>query len=355
MLYTTPLGSTVVALSDLLISLLIVAGGLAVAYLVHRLFTWLGEKARTSDTNLDGLILKILGPPLSVLVATFPVLYALKRIPAIQRRFRRWEGAETALLVLIGTWLLSNLVQKIIHHYGMPFAQKTRTTVDERMIHILDLTAVYVIWILGGLVALRTLGIKVTAFLASMGIAGLAVALAAKTVLSNMLGGITLTADPYLNMGDRIEVNEYIGDVIDINLYKTTIRTRENKIVSIPNNVLVEEVVINHELPESRTRLSLPFGVSYDADLNDLTDVVLNVLDEEDRIQADPEPEVNLTAFGDSALQFEIQVWIDSPRGRRTVRDFVYRSLYHQFDEHGIEIPYPQRVVHQRSRDAQQE
>jgi len=65
-------------------------------------------------------------------------------------------------------------------------------------------------------------------------------------VLSNMLGGIALTADPYLNMGDRIEVGDWVGDVVNINLYKTTIKTRDNMMVSIPNDVLVKEIVINH-------------------------------------------------------------------------------------------------------------
>ncbi len=339
--------ASTIQLLDLLISLLIVAVALVAAYLVHRVFGWLGEVARKSRYNIDGLVIKILGPPISVLVATFPILYALRRVPAIHERLRTWPGLETALLILVGTWLLASFVKKLINHYGIPFARRTETTVDERLIHILDLTAVYVIWILGILVALRTVGVKVTAFLASMGIVGLAVALAARTVLSNMLGGITLTADPYLNLGDRIEVNDWVGDVVDINLYKTTIKTRDNKIVSIPNDVLVKEIVINHELPEARTRLSLPFGVSYDSDPEEVTQIVYDILDEEDRVEDEPEPEVNMEGFGDNALEFQILVWLDSPRGRRTVRNRVYRRIFHRFNEENIEIPYPQRVVHQ--------
>jgi len=75
---------------------------------------------------------------------------------------------------------------------------------------------------------------------------------------------------------------------------------------------------------------------------------VSEIIEHPDRIEDEPEPEVNLVAFGDSAVEFEVLVWLDSPRGRRTVRDRVYRRIFNRFDEEGIEIPFSQRVVHQK-------
>ncbi|MFB6099503.1 MAG: mechanosensitive ion channel family protein [Salinibacter sp.] len=209
----------------------------------------------------------------------------------------------------------------------------------------MDLTAVYMIWIVGIPIALRELGIQVTAFLASMGIVGLAVALAAQTVLSNVLAGVTLTADPNFRVGDRIEGGEYIGDIQSINLHNTVIRTRDNEIVMIPNDVLGREVIVNHMLPEEKTRIDTTIGIAYDADLERATSILRSILEEQPRILSVPVPEINVQSLRDSAVVLQILMWIDAPRGKRSVRDDVYRETLVRFEETGIEIPFPQRVV----------
>ena len=141
---------------------------------------------------------------------------------------------------------------------------------------------------------------KSTAFLASLGIAGLAVALATKTILSNILAGVTLTADRNFRVGDRIEVGDFVGDVLGIDLHKTVIRTRENEIVMIPGDVLGTEIIVNHMLSEQKTRIELQIGVAYRTDLERATLLLQEILRTSGRI----------------------------------------------LPEAGIEIPFPQRVAH---------
>jgi MscS family membrane protein len=334
-----------ISLHQLLLSLTIVAVGCLGAYLLFHALRWLGHKADRGRFQIDGILLRILGPPVSVFVALGSVNYALYRIPQVREQFSEWEGAQRALLILTGTWILASLVKNLIREYGLPLARRTDTDLDERIVRLMDLTAVYVIWIVGVLIALRELGIQVTAFLASMGIIGLAVALAAKTVLSNVLAGVTLTADPNFRVGDRIEVGDHIGDVLSINLHKTVIRTRDNEIVMIPNDVLGREVIINHMLPQARTRIEMTIGVAYGTDLERATRILQDILHGQGRILPVPEPEVNVRTLGDSAVTLQILAWIDAPRGKRGVRDAVYRSALTQLTEAGIEIPFPQRVV----------
>ena len=199
-----------IAVAQVLVSLAIVAGGWIAGYALYHGFQWLAQKAEGGRYRIDALLLRILGPPLSVAVALVALNVALYRIPAIQEQFAQWDGAQRAVLLLTGTWILASLVKTAVREYGLPFAQRTDTDIDERIVRLLDLTAVYVIWMVGILLALGALGIQVTAFLASLGIAGLAVALAAKTILSNVLTGVTLTADRNFRVGDRIAV--YSGD-----------------------------------------------------------------------------------------------------------------------------------------------
>ena len=334
-----------VSTQTFVISLFIVAVGVLGGYLLYHLFYWLGRRANQGRYQIDGMLLRVLGPPISVLVALVSVNYALYRIPQVREQFDQWEGAQRAVFILTGTWILASLVKNLIREYGLPLAERTDTDIDERIVRLMDLTAVYVIWIVGILIALRELGIQVTAFLASMGIVGLAVALAAKTVLSNVLAGVTLTADPNFRVGDRIEVGDYIGDVLSINLHKTVIRTRDNEIVMIPNDVLGREIIINHMLPEERTRIEMTIGIAYDADLEQATSILQTLLDEQDRILSIPAPEVNVQSLGDNAIALQILVWIDAPRGKRSVRDNVYRAALTRLKDADIEIPFPQRVV----------
>lgn len=334
-----------VSINALLGSLAIVAAGGLSAYLLYYLFRWLGAKADQGRYRIDGLVLRVLGPPTSVLVMLFSVSYALYRLPAVRQQFSRWEGAQRAVLVITGTWVLASLVKNLVREYGLPLAHRTDTDIDERIVRILDLTAVYVIWVVGLIIALRELGIQVTAFLASAGIVGLAVALAAKTILSNVLAGLTLTADRNFRVGDRIEVGDYIGDVLEINLHKSVIRTLDNEIVLIPNDVLGKEVIVNHMLPEQKTRLETQIGIAYGADLERATSILQSIVQDIDRVRPEPEPEVNVAALGDNAVSLQVLVWIDGPRGKRAVRDQVYRRALARFEDAGIEIPFPQRVV----------
>lgn len=334
-----------IPLFDIVVSLILVAAGSLGAYVLYYFFRWLARSADQGRFQIDGILLRIFGPPVSVLVALASVNYALYRIPQVREQFDQWEGAQRALFILTGTWILASLVKNLIREYGLPLAERTDTDIDERVVRLLDLTAVYVIWIAGIMISLRELGIQVTAFLASMGIAGLAVALAAKTILSNVLTGVTLTADRNFRVGDRIEVGEYMGDVLAINLHKTIIRTRDNEIVLIPNDVLGREIIINHMLPEQKTRLEMKIGVAYGTDLERATDLLQGIIGKLDRILPTPAPEVNVASLGDNAILLQILVWIDGPRGKRAVRDAVYRRALNQFREANIEIPFPQRVV----------
>ena len=335
--------------ADLATSLGLLLGGWLLAWLVYHGLRRLSEVAKKSRYNIDNILLRAFAVPSAVAIGLLSVHYSLFRIEEIRRVFDKWDGLQEATIVLTGTWIAASLVKNLLNHYALPYAQKTDTDVDERLIRILDLIVVYIIWFAGVLISLRSVGIEITAFLASMGILGLAVALAAQTVLSNVLAGITLTADPSIELGNRVQVMGYLGDVERINIHKTVVRTRDNLLVSIPNDVLAKEVVVNWDLPGALTRMELHVGVSYDSDVDEVTEIIHEVLNEASKTQhisTEKPPEVILDAFGDDALQFRIYVWLDGCRGRRHVRDAVYRGILQRFREAGVEIPFPQRVIH---------
>ena len=290
-----PIDFSNIGMTEVAVSLAIVAGGLVLALLSYHAMKRLGKVAESSKFRFDGILLRTLAPPLSVFIGLMSLHFSLFRIEEIRRAFSRWDGMRTAFFVLTATWIAASLAKNFIKHYALPFALETETDVDERVLRVLDLVVLYMIWGVGVLIALHSVGVEITAFLASMGIIGLAVALAAKTVLSNVLAGVTLTADPDIEVGNRVEVMGYLGDIERIHIHKTVIRTRDNLLVTIPNDVLAKEVVVNWDLPNSRTRLELRVGVDYETDLDEATRIIHEVLDEEkERFDDAREPEVGL-------------------------------------------------------------
>jgi MscS family membrane protein len=105
-------------------------------------------------------------------------------------------------------------------------------------------------------------------------------------------------------------------------------------------------------LPEQKTRIEMQIGVAYEADLERATTILHDILRDHDRILSAPTPEVNVASLGDNAVVLQILVWIDGPRGKRRVRDHVYRRALARFAGAGVEIPFPQRVVHLREAPA---
>jgi MscS family membrane protein len=311
-------------------ALVLVAAGALLGFAVFRAMDGLGEKARDSRFRFDGVFVRVLSRPLAALVVLFALLHAGRRIEGLRAWIARWPGVEQALLVLAGTWVVADLIKQTVEVYGRPRVESTASDFDDRLLGIVDLAATLIVWIVGVLLALHTLGIAITPVLASMGVAGLAVALAVRTILSNFFGGLVVTADPTLQRGHRVEVGEWVGDVVDIGRYKTTIRTRENLLVSLPNDQLMRETVVNHNLPASRTRMEMTVGVDYEANIDTVEE---------------PAPEANVAAFGESAIEIQILAWQQRPREKRLTRDEVYREVLRRFDEEGIEIPYPHMDV----------
>lgn len=334
-----------VSLVNLAISLGIAAGGVILALAVRRLMVLAGRLTERTESRFDGIIVKVTAGPIAILIGALSVFYALRRIESVANFINRWTGLETAIVILIGAWMLGNFARRLIDVYLKPYALSTDTDFDERLLYLLDLTAAYVIYLLGIAAALHTLGVQITGLIASLGIIGLAVALAAKTILSNFFGGMILTMDRYIQPGHRIKVGEWIGDVEEITLYKTTLRTRDNLLVSIPNDVLMNETTVNYNLPEALTRIELSIGIGYDANLDKATEILTEVAAAQDSVSDRKGPEVNVVNFGDSSVDLKILVWQEDPKGARHTRDAIFREALRRFDEAGIEIPYPHRDV----------
>jgi len=194
------------------------------------------------------------------------------------------------------------------------------------------------------LASLGQLGIETTSFIAILGAAGLAIGLALQGSLSNFAAGFLMVMFRPFKIGDFIEGAGVSGSVIAIHMFTTTLKTGDNKIIIIPNAKLGEDNIINYSQQDTR-RVETTVGVSYNSNLAQVRSVIKQIIDADDRIMQEPEPLIAVSELADSSVNFLVRVWVKSTDYWGVTFD-LNEQVKLQFDEEGIELPFPQRDVH---------
>jgi len=196
------------------------------------------------------------------------------------------------------------------------------------------------------------IGVNIVPFIAGAGIVGIAIGLAAKDTLSNLVAGIVLIIDRPFEVGDRIEVwnapanSATWGDVIDIGFRATKVQTTDNIIIIIPNNEIMKRDIINYTTIAQEIRVRIPIGIAYDADVKKAKEIISKIGLELDWVMSDPPPKIVVRSFGDSAVNLEARFWINEPRKRMDTISHVTDRVKEVFQEEGIEIPFPKRDIY---------
>jgi MscS family membrane protein len=191
------------------------------------------------------------------------------------------------------------------------------------------------------------LGVSFTAVFASAGIAGIALALAARETLANFFGGVSILMDRPFKTGDFIllETGER-GMVVNVGMRSTRLVTRDDIQIAIPNSIITNTKVVNESAPQPRFRVRIQIGVAYDSDIDQVERTLLAIAAENKLVAPSPKPRVRFRAFGDSALDFELLCWARSPLDKGRLVHTLNQAIYKTFKTEGIEIPFPQRDVH---------
>jgi len=189
-----------------------------------------------------------------------------------------------------------------------------------------------------------SLGVEVTAFIAVLGAAGLAVGLALQGSLANFAGGVLILIFKPFKIGDTIEAQDTLGSVEKIDILYTTVRQFNNKVVTVPNGKLANNNITNFSEKPTR-RVEMKVGVAYGTDLKATRKVILDTLKKDERIHADPAPTVYFTNFGDNSLDLSVRCWSDAGDVWPVFWDNM-ETIKEALEEQNIEVPFPQRDVH---------
>lgn len=225
-----------------------------------------------------------------------------------------------------------------------------RLAMEQGHKYALETAAEYVIVIAGLAVGLELAGVNLGSLAILGGAFGIGVGFGLQSIVNNFVSGLVLLFEGPVKVGDRIEIADLNGDVVKIGARSTWVRTNDNIIVIVPNSEFIVKPVVNWTATDRQVRFSLPVGVSYNSDPEQVREILVRVATENPDVLPDPAPDVIFTNYGDSSLNFNLRFWtIAKVRTPLMLKSDLYFAIFRAFGESGIEIPYPQRDIHIRS------
>ncbi len=327
---------------NLVISLVIVLIGYGIGVLLTGvLLRWI---ARRTSAQVGEAITKAIGPRLRWLVLILVLSFAAKRLAFLSAEIKTTLGdVFFALGLILSTLILWSLID--LAYDWQHAALKKAGRVDELDPVLILFTRMgrIVLVALSLSILLSYFGINVTALAAALGIGGLALSLAAQDTLSDAIAGFIILADRPYRVGDRIEIQGAgtWGDVVDIGLRTTRIRTRDNRMIIVPNSMIGKNQIVNYTYPDPRYRIQTHVGVAYGTDIETARRVIVDAVRSLEQVLPDKPVDALYIEMGDSAMIFRVRWWIESYVDTRRVIDRVHTALQEALDAAGIESPYP--------------
>ena len=257
------------------------------------------------------------------------------------------------MLIELGQAVLALIVLVIVVVVAGRWAQKLakagleRLKLEETVAHFLARIAKYAVWILAIPIAFEILGVRTTSLAAVIGAAGLAIGLAMQGALSNIAAGVLLLLLRPMKIGDWVELDDEFGEVIDIGIFYTNVRTFSRKTVILPNSEVLSNKIENYTDTELR-RVEVPVGVAYDTNLHEAMKVLESAANGVEGRSDEESPQVILIDFGDSSINYEVRVYC-AARDYLSMRTKTVLAIKDALDEAGIEIPFPQRDINFRN------
>ncbi len=307
-----------------------------------------GRIARRSSTRLDDDVIALLHRPIFLSFVLLGLALATQHVDLGDMPEQITLSILKTIAILIWYHLFFGLITVLVRE-----VRKTSTSklVQSGMLALLQNAARIALIALAIYFAFLAWDIEVTAWLASAGIVGLALGLAAKDTLSNVFAGVSIVADSPYKTGDFIilETGER-GVVTQIGLRSTRLLTQDDVEITIPNGILGNSKIINEAGgPSQKHRIRVAVGVAYGSDIDAVISTLESVAADNKGVCDNPAPRVRFRCFGDSSLDFELLCWIERPIDRGRLHHELNCAVYKAFIANSIEIPFPQRDLHVRT------
>jgi small-conductance mechanosensitive channel len=241
--------------------------------------------------------------------------------------------------IFLGVTVRKALNRKILRHFH----------IDTGTSYTLSRITQYIIITIGALISFQFVGIDLSGLAVIFGLLSVGIGFGLQNITSNFISGLIILFERPISVGDRVTVANIEGDVTEINIRATKVRTVNNISIIVPNSEFVSQNVINYSHGDPTYRLDINVGVSYGSHLETVLKVLREVADQNPLVMQQPIPEVHLIEFGESSWNMQLRAWIADVKDYPKVRNELNQAIVQKFREHNIEIPFPQRDLHLRS------
>lgn len=252
-----------------------------------------------------------------------------------------WSIIKVSGIFVLLIWGVSTFTQLVdtFMQRTLNITPSARTLIT-KMVNIMGI-------VFGSLITLNLVGIDLSMFAFFGGALGIGIGFGLQKIVSNFISGIILVTDKSVKPGDVLTIGEHLGQIIALRARYVVMRKRDGTEVLIPNENLMTYEVVNWSYNNRKVRLEVEVGVSYDCNMEKVREILLETIKENPRVLTTPNPACFITAFADSSVNFTLRFWIVDPEeGISNIKGMVFMDIWKRFKQDGIEIPFPQRVLH---------
>jgi small-conductance mechanosensitive channel len=312
---------------------------------IARIFT------KKTKTVIDDLIVEALTVPIFIYLIVAGLWIGITRLPEVANYVNNINKGFLVVFWLITGFAISRVTHAILTWYSIEIAPHTKSDFDDRLIPLLKRVADVIIYSITLLLALDQLHVNISPLLASLGIGGLAVALALQPTLSNFLSGTYVISDSIIRKGDYIQLDSGLeGTVEEIGWRITRIRSWQGNLVILPNSKLSDAVVTDFERPDASLLFGVDGGVSYSSDLDKveqvITEVATDVMKNFHEGGKDFIPVVRFNKFGDSNINFSVVLKAENRGASFALKHHFIKALHKRFLNEGIVMEFPVRKLY---------
>jgi len=328
-----------------LINVLGFAIGLKIAYFIIK--TIIFQITKKTKTKFDDELIKIIEYPLLLSLTIIFLVSALSLFSISENIMKYIYILEKVLLLVIITWFLYSLIGLFYNYALIPIAKRSKNNLDDQIFPIVRKILRVILIIFAIMYFFDIIGISITPLLAGVGIGGIAIAFAAQKVLSDIFGGISILADEAYFINDRVKIGDVVGDVIDIGLRSTKIKTFDNTIITIPNNHVADSNIENFSRDNKKIVVRTTIGITYDTPVEKIEEAKKIIRDAIKSCKyVIDEPKVWFNAFNASSLDIYISYPIDEYSNKFAALDEINTKIKKEFDKHKIEFAYPTQTIY---------
>jgi MscS family membrane protein len=302
---------------------------------------------KKTKTNLDDLIIESLEKPFIFLVFIGGLFFA-KNILVLNNTITKYYDNFTKILVIyVVVWFIIKIVDIFMMHFLHPDSKKSGA-LDKNIYHIVQKLVNFTILALALLMIIKNLGYDVTSLVAGLGIGGLAFALAAQDILTNMFSGAAILSDKAFKVGDRIIVDKVDGIVKQIGLRSTIVKTWDGTEIIIPNKIIANTIFENVSREKAR-RVKIVLGLEYSTSAEKLQKAkkILSEIVLKNKI-TDDESLVQFVNFGASSLDLQLIYWIKDTNKVLETKDEINFAIKKAFDKEKIQFAFPSQTIYMK-------